>query len=142
MLDAKQSGMPVVFRATGLRYFFFSNEGSPREAPHIHVKGGGRDAKVWLEPEPVIAESYGFNSRELARILRVIAEHVKRMGIRISGRFERWIQNSQKGLQPFRPWPPLTRSSVKSAKTLYLNRSVSRIRRAGVVLGVWHLLSA
>jgi hypothetical protein len=38
-------------------------------------KGGGRDAKVWLEPEPVIAESYGFNSRELARILRVITEH-------------------------------------------------------------------
>ena len=59
----------------GLRYFFFSNEGSPREAPHIHVKGGGRDAKVWLEPEPIIAESYGFNSRELARILRVIIEH-------------------------------------------------------------------
>jgi hypothetical protein len=50
--------MPVIFREGGLRYFFFSNEGSPREAPHIHVKGGGRDAKVWLEPEPIIAESY------------------------------------------------------------------------------------
>jgi hypothetical protein len=67
--------MPVIFRDSGLRYFFFSNEGSPREEPQIHVKGGGRDAKVWLEPEPVIAESYGFNSRELARILRVITEH-------------------------------------------------------------------
>jgi hypothetical protein len=30
--------MPVIFREGGLRYFFFSNEGSPREAPHIHVK--------------------------------------------------------------------------------------------------------
>jgi hypothetical protein len=39
------------------------------------VKGGGRDTKVWLEPEAVIAESYGFNSRELARILRVIMDH-------------------------------------------------------------------
>jgi hypothetical protein len=48
------------YPASGLRYFFFSNEGLPREASHIHVKGGGRDAKVWLEPEPVIAESYGF----------------------------------------------------------------------------------
>jgi hypothetical protein len=67
--------MPVIFREGGLRYFFFSNEGAPREAPHIHVKGGGRDAKVWLEPEPIIAESHGFNSRELARILRVIIEH-------------------------------------------------------------------
>ena len=62
--------MPVIFRESGLRYFFFSNEESPREAPHIHVNGGGRDAKVWLEPVPVIAESYGFNSRELARILQ------------------------------------------------------------------------
>jgi hypothetical protein len=31
--------MPVVFRDGGLRYYFFSNEGIPREPPHIHVKG-------------------------------------------------------------------------------------------------------
>jgi hypothetical protein len=65
--------MPVVFRHGGLRFYFFSNEGSPREPPHIHVLGGGRDAKIWIEPEPTIAESYGFNSRELADILRVVA---------------------------------------------------------------------
>jgi hypothetical protein len=64
-LGVKRIKMPVIFREGGLRYFFFSNEGSPREAPHIHVKGGGRDAKVWLEPEPIIAESYGFNSASL-----------------------------------------------------------------------------
>jgi hypothetical protein len=34
--------MPVVFRHSGLRYYFFSNEGQPPEAPHIHIKGGGR----------------------------------------------------------------------------------------------------
>jgi hypothetical protein len=65
--------MPVVFREGGLRYFFFSNEGSPREAPHIHVQGGGRDAKIWLEPEISVADSFGFNSRELARILELVA---------------------------------------------------------------------
>lgn len=43
--------MPVVFREGGLRYYFFSNEGAPREPPHVHVKGGGRDAKIWLEPD-------------------------------------------------------------------------------------------
>ena len=43
--------MPVVFRQSGLRYYFFSNEGEPPEPRHIHVKGGGRDAKVWLEPD-------------------------------------------------------------------------------------------
>jgi hypothetical protein len=52
--------MPVVFRHSGLRYYFFSNEGQPPEATHIHIKGGGRDAKVWLEPEIAIADSYGF----------------------------------------------------------------------------------
>jgi Domain of unknown function (DUF4160) len=71
--------MPVIFRESGLRYYFFSNEGSPREAPHIHVKGGGRDAKIWIEPEASIADSYGFNSRELSAILRVVAENRDRI---------------------------------------------------------------
>jgi hypothetical protein len=38
--------MPVVLRRDGLRYLFFSNEGEPREPPHVHVRGGGKDAKV------------------------------------------------------------------------------------------------
>ncbi len=63
--------MPVVLRRDGLRYFFFSNEGSPREPPHVHVQGGGRDAKIWLEPEVSVADHYGFNSREITRILLV-----------------------------------------------------------------------
>ena len=56
-------------------YYFFSNEGQPPETPHIHVKGGGRDAKVWLEPEISLDDSYGFNPRELSNILRVVAEN-------------------------------------------------------------------
>jgi hypothetical protein len=67
--------MPVVFREGGFRYFFFSNEGAPREAPHIHVQGGGRDAKIWLEPDIAIDDSYGFNPRELSGILRVIEQN-------------------------------------------------------------------
>jgi Domain of unknown function (DUF4160) len=43
--------------------------------PHVHVKGGGRDAKIWLEPDISIAESYGFNSRQLARIIAVVTEN-------------------------------------------------------------------
>jgi hypothetical protein len=60
---------------SGLRYYFFSNEGKPPEAVHVHVKGGGRDAKVWLEPEISIADSYGFNPRELSNILQTVAEY-------------------------------------------------------------------
>jgi len=67
--------MPVVFRDGGLRYFFFSNEGQPPEPLHIHVTGGGRDAKVWLEPDIAIAESYGFNPRELSAILRIVSDN-------------------------------------------------------------------
>jgi hypothetical protein len=67
--------MPVVFRKGGLRYYFFSNEGSPPESPHIHIKGGGRDAKIWLEREITIDDSYGFNPRELSNILRIVAEN-------------------------------------------------------------------
>ena len=66
--------MPVVFRTGGLRYFFFSNEGSPRESPHVHVKGGGRDAKIWVVPDVSVADSYGFNSRDLASILQIVVE--------------------------------------------------------------------
>ena len=36
--------MPVVFRVGGARFFFYSNEGSPREPPHIHVEDAGSEA--------------------------------------------------------------------------------------------------
>jgi hypothetical protein len=71
--------MPVVFRDGGLRYYFFSNEGLPREPPHIHVRGRGCDAKVWVEPDVLIADSYGFNARELSAILRTVIENRDRV---------------------------------------------------------------
>jgi hypothetical protein len=67
--------MPVVLRQAGLRYYFFSNEGSPREPAHVHVRGGGNDAKVWLEPEVAIADSFGFSPAEIWRILWVVGAH-------------------------------------------------------------------
>ena len=67
--------MPVVFRRDGLRYLFFSNEGDPREPPHVHIRGGGKDAKVWLTPEIDLVDSYGFNPGELRGILGVVREN-------------------------------------------------------------------
>jgi hypothetical protein len=43
------------------------------------VKGSGRDAKIWLEPEVSVADSYGFHSGELARILRVVTQNRARI---------------------------------------------------------------
>ncbi|MFK3780059.1 DUF4160 domain-containing protein [Agrobacterium sp. NPDC089420] len=42
--------MPVVFRSGNLTFFFYSNEGDPREPVHIHVRKAGAEAKIWLEP--------------------------------------------------------------------------------------------
>ena len=41
--------MPTIFRHRGYRFFFFSNEGDPREPPHVHVGGGSDEAKFWVE---------------------------------------------------------------------------------------------
>lgn len=71
--------MPLVFRKGGLRYFFYSNEGNPREAPHVHVRGGGRDAKVRLQPDVTIVDSYGFTSGELGYIIRVVQDNRDRI---------------------------------------------------------------
>jgi hypothetical protein len=58
-----------------LRFYFFSNEGLPPEPIHVHIKSSGRDARVWLAPEIAIADSYGFNPRELSNILKAVADN-------------------------------------------------------------------
>jgi hypothetical protein len=63
--------MPVVFRHNGARYFFFSNEGSPREPIHMR---GACEAKLWVEPEVSVAESFGFTRRELTELTRIVIE--------------------------------------------------------------------
>jgi len=63
--------MPVVFRHKGCRFFFYSNEGFPREPLHIHVRCGTAVAKFWLEPVPGIASSYGFQSSQLNELFSV-----------------------------------------------------------------------
>ena len=60
--------MPTIFRENGYRFFFYSNEGDPREPPHVHVQKGDGEAKVWLEPEVELEESQGFNASALRAI--------------------------------------------------------------------------
>jgi hypothetical protein len=64
--------MPVVFRDGGFRFFFYSNEGDPREPVHVHVMRGGIEAKFWLYPLPSVAYNRGFNARVLADLLRTV----------------------------------------------------------------------
>ncbi len=67
--------MPVVFRHKGYRFFFYSNEGDPREPLHIHVRRGDAVAKFWLEPVPEVAESHGMAAHELGELLDIAVEH-------------------------------------------------------------------
>ena len=63
--------MPVVFRYKGFRFFFYSNEGSPREPMHVHVRLGSSEAKLWLEPRVRVASSFGFDASTLRELVEV-----------------------------------------------------------------------
>jgi hypothetical protein len=65
--------MPVVFRHEGYRFFFYSNEGDPREPVHIHVRKGDAVAKFWIAPLG-LDSSDGFDARALRELERIIKE--------------------------------------------------------------------
>lgn len=67
--------MPVVFRFNGIRFFFFSNEGDPREPLHIHAQRADCLAKIWLRPAVAIADNSGFSAGELRAILEQVVVH-------------------------------------------------------------------
>ena len=64
--------MPTVLRIGRFRFYFFSNE---RDEPaHIHVKAAENQAKFWLN-RIRLASNYGFASRELRQLERLVAEN-------------------------------------------------------------------
>ena len=67
--------MPVVFRYKSYRFFFYSNEGDPREPLHVHVRSGEGDAKFWLKPGVHLADSDGYDARVLRELTRVVADN-------------------------------------------------------------------
>lgn len=64
--------MPTVLRISGLRFFFYSKEGT--EPPHIHVEQGDEVAKFWLDPVE-LESSYGFSAKEINQIRKLVVEH-------------------------------------------------------------------
>ncbi|MCE8030656.1 DUF4160 domain-containing protein [Halomonas daqingensis] len=67
--------MPVVFRYKGIRFFFYSNEGNPLEPMHIHAESGDGEAKIWVLPQIAIANSSGYNRKQLAQLMQLVEEH-------------------------------------------------------------------
>jgi hypothetical protein len=70
--------MLTVFRHDGFRFFFYSNEGEPRELAHEHVMKGGGEAKFWVSPVAV-ARSSGFDAKTLRLLALVVAGNVARI---------------------------------------------------------------
>ena len=64
--------MPTVLRHDGFRFFFYSNEGDPREPVHIHVMKDGAEAKFWVEPVVRVERSHGFDARILRKLVNVV----------------------------------------------------------------------
>jgi len=63
--------MPTVLRVDGYRFFFYSDEG--HEPPHVHVTGGGKSAKFWLD-EVELARSTGYTVTELNAIWHIVRD--------------------------------------------------------------------
>lgn len=63
---------PTVFRRHNYRFFFFSREETRK---HIHVVSPGGEAKIWIEPEVVIAGFIGYNSKQINEIVNLVKEN-------------------------------------------------------------------
>jgi hypothetical protein len=70
--------MPVVFRHRGFKFFFYSNEGTPREPAHIHVEKDEIEAK-WLLPEVRVAYNDGYDARTLRVLLGIVESNKDRI---------------------------------------------------------------
>jgi hypothetical protein len=67
--------MPTVFRERGFRFFFYSNQGLPREPIHIHVEKNDVEAKFWLHPEVCLAYNDGYNARTLRELQGMVEQN-------------------------------------------------------------------
>lgn len=74
-INCVRTSLPVILRVDGFRFFFYSNEGNPRERAHVHVRRDGAEAKVWLVPEVSLARNDGFDARTLRNIVMTVTDH-------------------------------------------------------------------
>ena len=63
--------MPTVLRIAGYEFFF--RAGDCAEPPHIHVRGNGGTAKVWLDP--ITLERSSYNQARTREVVSIAVEH-------------------------------------------------------------------
>lgn len=60
---------PKFRKEDGFVFKIYSNE---EERMHIHVVKAENEAKFWLEPVIELAENFGFNSKEIKKITKMV----------------------------------------------------------------------
>ena len=63
---------PKFKEINGFVFKIYSNE---EKRMHIHVVKAENEAKYWLEPNIELAENFGFNTKELSFIEKIIKEY-------------------------------------------------------------------
>ena len=63
---------PKFKEINGFVFKIYSNEES---RIHIHIVKAENEAKYWLEPDPELAENFGFSSKELSFIEKILKEN-------------------------------------------------------------------
>jgi len=66
--------VPKIFEWNGYKFFFFSNEGKPRELCHIHVRKGSSLAKFWVDPQVSLDSAFEMSPKELNSIQKIVEE--------------------------------------------------------------------
>ena len=66
--------MPTLLREGSYRFFFYSDEGDPREPPHVHVTAGDQIAKFWLDPVE-LASSKRLRAHEINELRNLVERH-------------------------------------------------------------------
>lgn len=66
--------MPTLLREGPYRFFFYSDEGDPREPPHVHVSAGDQVAKFWLEPVE-LQSSKRLRAQEINQLRKLVEQH-------------------------------------------------------------------
>lgn len=64
--------MPTLLRWKGYKIYFWS--GDRGEPPHVNVRKGRSEAKIWLDPVTA-AKAVDCPARELKRIVQKVEEH-------------------------------------------------------------------
>jgi hypothetical protein len=67
--------MPTALRIGPYRFYFYSYD--CQEPRHMHVDRDKLSAKLWLDPDVLVAENHGYNRRELREMEQIARTHLE-----------------------------------------------------------------